>query len=79
MVMNTDVVNEIFETVKILPEDEQLEILQQARTLANKGKKPSIWEKIHAHSAEIPDEEWDRMPVDGSEQHDHYLYGTPKK
>lgn len=77
--MHTDVAKEIFETVKILPEDAQIKILQQARTLAKKGKKLSIWDKIHAHSAEIPDEEWERMPVDGSEQHDHYLYGMPKK
>lgn len=77
--MHTDVAKEIFETVKILPEDEQLEILQQARILAKKGKKSSIWDKIHALSAAIPAEEWNRMPADGSEQHDHYLYGTPKK
>jgi hypothetical protein len=77
--MQTDVAHEILEVVKILPQDDQLEILQQARTLAKKGKRPSIWDKIRAHAAEIPDEEWDRMPVDGSEQHDHYLYGTPKK
>lgn len=77
--MQTDVAKEIFETVKILPEEEQLEILQRAKTLAKRGKKASIWDKIHAHAAEIPDKEWDRMPVDGSEQHDHYLYGTPRK
>ena len=25
------------------------------------------------------DEEWDKLPVDGAEQHDHYIYGTPKR
>jgi hypothetical protein len=28
---------------------------------------------------DIPDEEFDRMPADSSEQLDHYLYGTPKR
>ena len=27
----------------------------------------------------LPDEVWERMPVDGAEQHDHYLYGVPKR
>ena len=41
-------------------------------------RKP-IWERIQERSAVIPDEEWDKLPVDGAEQHDHYLYGTPKR
>ena len=77
--MQTDVATEIFETVKILPKDDQLKILKQAKTLAKKGNKRSIWEKIRAHASEIPYEEWGRMPLDGSEQHDHYLFGTPKR
>lgn len=27
----------------------------------------------------VPDEEWDKLPVDGAEQHDHYIYGLPKR
>ncbi len=41
-------------------------------------RKP-IWERILERSAAIPDEEWDKLPVDGAEQHDHYIYGTPKR
>lgn len=78
-VMQTNAAEEILEVVKILPQDDQLAILQQAKSLANKSKRRSIWDKIRAHAAEIPKEEWDRMPIDGSEQHDHYLYNTPKK
>jgi hypothetical protein len=29
--------------------------------------------------AKLPDEVWENMPTDGSYQHDHYLYGTPKR
>jgi Arc/MetJ-type ribon-helix-helix transcriptional regulator len=42
------------------------------------ARKP-IWERILERSAAIPDEEWDKLPVDGAEQHDHYIYGTPKR
>jgi Arc/MetJ-type ribon-helix-helix transcriptional regulator len=38
-----------------------------------------IWEVIQEITAGIPDEEWAKLPVDGAEQHDHYIYGTPKR
>ena len=44
------------------------------------GKKPKpIWEVFQEITASIPDEEWAKLPVDGAEQHDHYIYGTPKR
>ena len=30
-------------------------------------------------AAKVPQEEWDRLPADLSDNLDHYLYGTPKK
>lgn len=39
----------------------------------------SIEEKIMAHAALIPEEEWRRLPADLTDNLDHYLYGTPKK
>ena len=38
-----------------------------------------IWEEILELTADVPDEEFERLPTDGAEQHDHYLYGTPKR
>jgi hypothetical protein len=38
-----------------------------------------IWESFEEASLDIPDEELDRLPTDGSYQHDHYIYGTPKR
>jgi Arc/MetJ-type ribon-helix-helix transcriptional regulator len=38
-----------------------------------------IWEEILEITAEIPDEAWDALPTDLSAQHDHYIYGTPKR
>jgi hypothetical protein len=42
------------------------------------GHKP-IWEVFQEISANVPDEVWDALPTDLSEQHDHYIYGTPKR
>src|SRR5262249_3640164 len=41
-------------------------------------RKP-VWERILERTADIPDEEWDKLPTDLAEQHDHYLYGTKKR
>jgi Arc/MetJ-type ribon-helix-helix transcriptional regulator len=38
-----------------------------------------IWEVFQELSADVPDEVWDSLPPDLSEQHDHYIYGTPKR
>jgi len=38
-----------------------------------------IWEEIEELIASIPDEEFQKLPVDGAEQLDHYLYGVPKR
>ena len=38
-----------------------------------------IWEKILELTADIPDEVWEKIPTDSAEQHDHYIYGTPKR
>jgi len=41
--------------------------------------RPPIWEAFIEASLDIPDEELDRLPTDGATQHDHYIYGTPKR
>ena len=45
---------------------------------ARKERKP-IWEVFQELSASVPAEVWDSLPTDLSEQHDHYIYGTPKR
>jgi antitoxin component of MazEF toxin-antitoxin module len=41
--------------------------------------RPTLAERIAALTADAPPEELDKMPIDGASQHDHYLYGTPKR
>jgi hypothetical protein len=38
-----------------------------------------IWEEIEELTAAIPDEEFLKLPADGAEQLDHYIYGSPKR
>lgn len=34
--------------------------------------------QVEKIQAQVPPEEWDKLPHDGSINHDHYLYGSPK-
>lgn len=77
--MQIDMAREIFEIVKILPEDKQKIILEQAEEFADTEPKLSIWDRIIERSKNIPDDVWAELPTDGSEQLDHYLYGNPRK
>jgi hypothetical protein len=38
-----------------------------------------IWEQFIEAFQDVPDEELERLPVDGAAQHDHYIYGLPKR
>ena len=37
-----------------------------------------LLERVKEIQAQVPAEEWDKLPHDGSINHDHYLYGSPK-
>ena len=41
-------------------------------------RKP-IWQVADELRESIPEEEWAKLPVDGAEQLDHYIYGSPKR
>jgi hypothetical protein len=57
---------------------------QQARTQASgAADAPSsdildLLKQVEAIQAQVPLEEWNKLPHDGSINHDHYLYGSPK-
>lgn len=50
---------------------------RQPPTPSGQGK--PIEEVIQEIMADVPEEEWDRLPPDLSDNLDHYMYGTPKK
>lgn len=39
----------------------------------------SILKIVDKLNLNFPEEELDPLPTDGAEEHDHYLYGSPKK
>jgi Arc/MetJ-type ribon-helix-helix transcriptional regulator len=65
---------------KLVREDAQRTQQEQRAGLdaAGAAHKP-IWEEIQEISARVPDEVWDALPTDLSAEHDHYIYGTPKR
>ncbi len=38
-----------------------------------------LFRKIEAIMSDVPDEEWEKVPRDLGINHDHYLYGAPKR
>jgi len=79
--MQTDVAETIFDIVKVLPKTKQEKVLDFVSELQAEEETSlqSLFRKIEERGKNIPDEVWEEIPSDGSEQHDHYLYGSPKK
>ena len=38
-----------------------------------------IWKAFTRRMHSLPDEVFDRLPTDGASEHDHYLYGSPRR
>ena len=38
----------------------------------------ALLHQVEVIQAQVPPEEWDKLPHDGAINHDHYLYGAPK-
>jgi antitoxin component of MazEF toxin-antitoxin module len=52
--------------------------VQEGRIVLERPR-PTLAERIVALARDLPPEVLDRLPTDGASQHDHYLYGTPKR
>lgn len=71
---------EVIQEMETLPEDQLREVLRFIESLRQAPQSSrSIEEKIQAIVDEAPDDIWKNVPADGAEQHDHYIYGAPKK
>ncbi len=57
--------------------------MQEITTAPNspsQSEKQSFFDAfLEGMERDIPAEEWQKLPTDGAENHDHYLYGAPKK
>ena len=84
--MSANLEQAILEKLQALPDEKQQEVLalveamldKEQRTRPHATRRP-IGEIFEELSSQIPFEEWAELPQDGAEQHDHYLYGSPKR
>ena len=84
--MAANIEDKLIEKLRGLPESRQAEVLKYVEELAsdeanreNGHGQLAIWDKIEAIMSGVPDEVLATIPVDGSINVDHYLYGAPKK
>ena len=84
----TDLLQKALDRVQALPEDEQDRVARLMLDAAEAVHKDNgegaveqrpIWEVIPEMMKDVPEEELDKLPSDGAAEHDHYIYGTPKK
>lgn len=72
----------LLEEARKLPPEEQRELAEKLLEESNQPPategKP-IWEVLCEIGSQVPQEDWDKIPSDGSINVDHYLYGAPKR
>jgi hypothetical protein len=71
----------LVERLRALDDEEQKRVLDFVEGIERRKSQPAkiLWDAIQDIVNDVLDEVWERLPTDGSEQHDHYLYGSPKK
>lgn len=79
--MDANIEQQIIETIRIMPEDKQLEALEylKYKIEQEKPKKRKLFEKLDELMQQLPKDAFEGYPTDGSLNHDHYLYGSPKR
>jgi len=86
--MSSNLEQTVIGKLRELPPEKQRAVLEFVETLLQPSppeaggsvtSRKSLWEEIEEIVQEVPEETWDQIPADGAEQHDHYLYGAPKK
>lgn len=66
-------------TLKNIPPSQNPTTKEPDNTSLETTPQRPIWEIIVEIGAQIPEEEWAKVPDDASINYKHYLYGTPQK
>ncbi|MDQ3043053.1 MAG: hypothetical protein M3R11_11895 [Acidobacteriota bacterium] len=79
--MHTDLSQVVAEKMQTFPIEKQQKVLEFVESIeaTEEPERQSLLEKLEAISKRVPDEVWEKLPTDGAENIDHYLYGAPKK
>jgi hypothetical protein len=70
-------IEEILDFCLFLKQRQQVKINNQTTETKTNGI-IDLLNRVKEIQAQVPTEEWDKLPHDGSINHDHYLYGSPK-
>ncbi len=70
-------VEEILDFCLFLKQRQQAKTNHQATETKTNGIL-ELLERVKEIQAQVPPEEWDKLPHDGAINHDHYLFGSPK-
>jgi plasmid stability protein len=52
---------------------------EQVLTRELEEKSEPFWKAFTRQIEELPDTAFEHLPIDGASEHDHYLYGSPKR
>lgn len=84
--MTPNILSEVIDTVRGLNEEQRKDVLEYAKKMresnieeVEKPKTRKLFEKLEELRKKLPADAWDDSPTDGSLNHDHYLYGSPKR
>ncbi len=79
--MPTDLTQIVTEKMQVLPLEKQQRVLEFVESIerTNEPKKQSLLDRLEAISKRVPEEVWEKLPIDSAENIDHYLYGAPMK
>ena len=69
-------VEEILDFCLLLKQRQQAK--ESASSVSQSNGLLDLLKRVEEIQAQVPPEEWDKLPHDGSINHDHYLYGSPK-
>ena len=82
----TELLRKAIDQVQALPEKEQDRVAQlmldAAEAVGNaddNGEQMPFWERAVELMKDVPEDDLERLPTDGATEHDHYIYGTPKR
>ncbi|HEY9641641.1 MAG TPA: hypothetical protein V6C57_14230 [Coleofasciculaceae cyanobacterium] len=71
-------VGEILDFLAALRDRPTQDSRQSNETPSSDRTQKPIWELFEEAAENLPEEVVAKLPVDGADQIDHYLYGTPK-
>ena len=71
-------VEEILDFCLFLKQQQQVGAEKSVASIPQASSILDLLKRVEEIQAQVPSEEWNKLPHDGSVNHDHYLYGSPK-